>query len=83
VTIYTPCGCPLCGDTGFYGRIGVYEIMEMTPELKQIISLKGSTEQIKAKALEQGMHTLRMSAAQYVQDGVTTVEEMLKVSFEG
>lgn len=82
-TIYSPCGCPLCGDTGFYGRIGVYEIMEMTPELKQIISHKGSTEQIKAKALEQGMHTLRMSAAQYVLDGVTTVEEMLKVSFEG
>ena len=54
----------------------------MTPELRQIITAKGSTEQIKAKALEQGMHTLRMSAADYVLEGITTVDEMMKVSFE-
>lgn len=83
ITIYEPCGCPLCGDTGFYGRIGVYEIMEMTPDLKQIITARGSTESIKRQALRQGMHTLRMSAAQYVREGVTTIDEMLKVSFEG
>lgn len=83
VTIYEPCGCPLCGDTGFFGRIGVYEIMEMTPDLKQIITARGSTESIKRQALRQGMHTLRMSAAQYVREGVTTIDEMLKVSFEG
>ncbi|MDD3347412.1 ATPase, T2SS/T4P/T4SS family [Oscillibacter sp.] len=83
ITVYTPCGCPLCGETGFYGRIGVYEIMEMTPELKKIITARGSAEQIKEKALKQGMRTLRMSAAKYVLDGVTTIDEMLKVSFEG
>ncbi len=82
VTIYNAGGCPLCSETGFFGRIGVYEIMEMTPELKKIITARGSTEEIKTAALAQGMHTLRMSAAQYVMDGVTTVEEMLKVSFE-
>lgn len=83
ITVYDPCGCPLCGDTGFYGRIGVYEIMEMTPELKNIITSRGSTEQIRDAALTQGMHTLRMSAAYYVLEGVTTVDEMLKVSFDG
>ncbi|MGM9521956.1 MAG: GspE/PulE family protein [Oscillospiraceae bacterium] len=82
VTIYDACGCPLCNETGFFGRIGVYEIIEMTPELRQIITAKGSTEQIKAKALEQGMHTLRMSAADYVLEGITTIDEMMKVSFE-
>ncbi len=82
VTIYRACGCPLCSETGFYGRIGVYEIMEMTPELKKIVTARGSTEEIKTTALRQGMHTLRMSAAQYVLEGVTTIEEMLKVSFE-
>ena len=81
-TVYQPCGCPLCSETGFFGRIGVYEIMEMTPELKKIITAHGSTDEIKAAALAQGMHTLRMSAAQYVLEGVTTIEEMLKVSFE-
>ena len=82
MTIYRACGCPLCSETGFYGRIGVYEIMEMTPELKKIVTARGSTEEIKTTALRQGMHTLRMSAAQYVLEGVTTIEEMLKVSFE-
>lgn len=82
ITIYNAAGCPLCSDTGFFGRVGVYEIMEMTPELKKIITSRGSTEEIKLAALAQGMHTLRMSASQYVIDGVTTVEEMMKVSFE-
>ena len=82
VTVYDPCGCPLCNETGYYGRIGVYEIIEMTPELRQIITEHGSTEQIETMAMSQGMHTLRMSAAEYVLEGVTTVDEMLKVSFD-
>ena len=82
VTVYDPCGCQLCGDTGYFGRIGVYEMIEMTPELRHIITTRGSTEQIKSMGLKQGMHTLRMSAGEYVQEGVTTIDEMLKVSFE-
>jgi type IV pilus assembly protein PilB len=82
VTVYDPCGCQLCGDSGYYGRIGVYEMIEMTPELRHIITTRGSTEEIKAMGLKQGMHTLRMSAAEYVQEGITTIDEMLKVSFE-
>ncbi|HWP80558.1 MAG TPA: ATPase, T2SS/T4P/T4SS family [Candidatus Acidoferrum sp.] len=81
-TVYEPCGCPLCGETGFYGRVGVYEIMEITPALRKIISARGTTEEIKKMALEEGMHTLRMSASSYVLDGTTTIGEMLKVSFE-
>ena len=82
VTVYDPCGCQMCSDTGFFGRIGVYEIIEMTPELRHIITNRGSTEEIKAMGLAQGMHTLRMSATEYVLEGITTIEEMLKVSFE-
>ena len=81
-TVYDPVGCPLCGDTGYYGRTGVYEIMNISPKLKHVISSKGSTEQIKAAALEEGMHTLRMSAAEYVLDGTTTISEMVRISFE-
>lgn len=82
LTIYEPCGCPKCADTGYFGRIGVYEIMEISQEMKRIISREDGTEAIKNQALKEGMHTLRMSAAEYVLDGITTVSEMLRVSFE-
>lgn len=82
VTIYEPCGCPKCAETGYYGRIGVYEIMEISPEMKRIISGMEGTEAIKNQALKDGMHTLRMSAAEYVLDGTTSISEMLRVSFE-
>lgn len=82
VIVHDPVGCPLCGDTGYYGRIGVYEIMEISPRLRQIITARGSTEEIKRAALEEGMHTLHRSAVEYVLDGVTSIPEMLKVSFE-
>lgn len=81
-TIYEPCGCVQCDNTGYKGRIGVYEIMEITPELRPLISHKASAEEIKQVALSQGMHTLRMSASQYVKDGTTSISEMIKVSFD-
>lgn len=82
VTIYEPCGCAKCDGTGFKGRIGVYEIMEVTQPLKSIISRNGDVEAIKDKALEEGMNTLRMSATEYVIEGITSVSEMIKVSFD-
>ncbi len=82
VTIYEPCGCPRCDGTGFKGRIGVYEIMEVSQPLKSIISKGGTAEDIKNKALEEGMNTLRMSATKYVLEGITSVQEMMRVSFD-
>lgn len=82
VTVYEPCGCVKCDGTGFKGRIGVYEIMEVTQSIKNIISKHGEAEAIKNKALEEGMSTLRMSATEYVLEGITSVNEMMKVSFD-
>lgn len=82
VTIYEPVGCSKCGQTGYRGRIGVYEIMEMTPNLKVIVSKEGTSERIKEQALKEGMKTLRMSATEYVLDGTTSMHEMMKVSFD-
>lgn len=82
VTVYEPCGCSKCDGTGFKGRIGVYEIMEVTQPIKSIISKNGEAEAIKNKALEEGMNTLRMSATEYVLEGITSVNEMMKVSFD-
>lgn len=82
VDIYEPGGCGRCENTGYKGRIGVYEIMEITPQLKSIISKGGDAEDIKNQALKEGMYTLRMSATELVLDGTTSINEMLKVSFE-
>jgi len=82
VQIYEPCGCIQCDQMGYKGRIGVYEIMEMTPELKRIISKNGDADEIRDQALKDGMHTLRMSATEYVLNGITSFSEMMKVSFD-
>jgi len=81
-TVYDPVGCSYCGESGYYGRIGVYEIMEMSPQLKRVITARGSTELIKETAMQEGMKTLHMSAAEYVLEGVTSISEMVKISFE-
>lgn len=80
VEIYDAVGCQMCGETGYYGRIGLYEIIEMTPELKRIIFKKGSTDEIKNEALKSGMSTIQMSAARNVLEGITTISETMKVS---
>lgn len=82
LTVYEAGGCPKCDNTGYRGRIGVYEIMEMTPALKTIISRGGGADEIREQALAEGMHTLRMSAAEYVEDGITSIGEMMRVSFD-
>lgn len=80
--LYEPCGCGRCDNSGYRGRIGVYEIMEVTPALKSIISKGGDAEDIKNQALKEGMYTLRMSATELVMDGTTSISEMMKVSFD-
>ncbi len=80
--LYRPCGCGHCNQTGYKGRIGVYEIMTITPKVRQAIARNGSTEDIKNAALSEGMHTLRMSSSAMAIRGVTSFSEMLKVSFD-
>lgn len=82
ITIYEPCGCAKCENTGFKGRIGVYEIMKMTPTLKKIISRREGADVLKDKAIEEGMRTLRMSGSEYVLDGTTSFAEVVRISFD-
>jgi len=77
-----PKGCPQCNDTGFSGRRGVYEIMEISPKLKSMISKRASAEELKEVALSEGMNTLRMSAAKLVREGLIPISEMIGVSAE-
>ena len=81
VVLYDPVGCTNC-NKGYKGRIGVYEIMEISPRLKKIISHKEDSEVLKKAALEEGMSTLRMSSVRCCLQGITSYSEMLRVSFE-
>lgn len=82
ITLYEPCGCSKCENTGYKGRIGVYEIMKMTPTLKKIISRREGADVLKDKAIEEGMRTLRMSGSEYVLDGTTSFAEVVRISFD-
>ena len=82
VLIYEPCGCPQCDNTGYKGRIGVYEIMRISPEIKRAVAARARTDEIKEMALDEGMKTLRMGATKYVLEGITSFSEMTKVSFD-
>lgn len=82
LVVYEPKGCHHCNNTGYFGRIGVYEIMEITPKLKEVISRKGNASEIKDVALSEGMQTLKMAASRYVLEGITSIAEMKRITFE-
>ncbi len=75
-------GCPACNGSGYKGRVALYEVMMVTDELKELVLEGASTEEIKRGAIRDGMKTLRMSGLTKVKEGVTTIEEVLRVSFE-
>lgn len=80
--IYEPVGCERCDNTGYSGRIGIYEIMKITPPLKELISKNASVSELKQMGIREGMHTLRQSATMLVIKGITSVHEMIKTTFE-
>lgn len=82
LTIYEPCGCKLCNQTGYLGRIGIYEIMTISPKIKKMITNRESAEEITKVAIEEGMNTLKSAASNYVRQGISSVSEMLKVTYE-
>jgi len=81
ITCYKGEGCNSCGGTGYKGRIALYEVMVANDEVKEVILQGGTTFEIKEAAVKGGMKTLRMSGLQKIKDGVTTIEEVLRVTF--
>jgi type IV pilus assembly protein PilB len=71
-------GCDVCNNTGYKGRVGLYEVMEVTDELRELILVGASGLELKRKAVEEGMITLRRSGLFKVMDGVTTIEEVAR-----
>ena len=75
-------GCSLCNNSGYKGRIGIYEIMEISPEIKNLIDKKAPESEIENVAKIQGMIILRHACITKVKQGITTIDEMMRVTYE-
>ncbi|MBN8554717.1 MAG: type IV-A pilus assembly ATPase PilB [Deltaproteobacteria bacterium] len=73
-------GCSNCSNTGYKGRVALYEVMIMKDELKEFILNGASTAELKREAIRLGMQTLRMSAVNKIRDGITTIEETVRTT---
>ncbi len=80
--VYKGKGCSLCNNTGYKGRVGLYEVMPMKEELKELVLSRASTSEIKKEAIRLGMKTLRQSGIAKIKEGVTTIEEVLRSTIE-
>jgi type IV pilus assembly protein PilB len=80
VKIFRGRGCKGCSNTGYRGRIALYEVMPFMDPLKELVLQGASTAELKAEMIRQGLKTLRMSGLTKIMDGVTTPEEVLRVS---
>jgi type IV pilus assembly protein PilB len=75
-------GCPICSNTGYKGRLGLYEVMSMKEEIKELILSRASTSEIKKEAIRLGMKTLRQSGIHKIRAGATTIDEVLRATME-
>jgi type IV pilus assembly protein PilB len=78
-TLWRPTGCAACSNTGYRGRIGLYEVMQMTEEIERLTVERASAEAIKAVAMQQGMMTLRDDGLEKCRMGITSIEEVARV----
>jgi type II secretory ATPase GspE/PulE/Tfp pilus assembly ATPase PilB-like protein len=82
ITLFRAKGCDKCQQTGYRGRIGVYELLLMNDEMKSLINSGLSAEALKKNPLISGMKTLRESGFELVSRGLTTIEEIFRVTVE-
>ena len=81
-TVYKGRGCSICSNTGYKGRIGLYEVMPLRDELKELVLSRASTVEIKKEAIRLGMKTLRMAGITKIKEGMTTIEEILRTTMD-
>jgi type IV pilus assembly protein PilB len=78
VKAFKPVGCNECNNTGYKGRTGLFEVMEVSQAIKDLILAKAQSREIKAKAIAEGMVTLRGSGLAKIKQGITSIEEVLR-----
>lgn len=80
LTLYKGKGCKVCHYTGYYGRLGVFEVLEVSKDIREMIAGKADSEAINKKAIDEGMNTMLDDGIEKVIKGLTTVEEVLRVT---
>jgi len=75
-------GCAHCRNTGYYGRTGIFEILEMKQNIRKLVFDNHNQEQVRALAIANGMDTLRDAALKKIFTGVTTIQEMMRVTVQ-
>ncbi|NLM34819.1 MAG: Flp pilus assembly complex ATPase component TadA, partial [Clostridiales bacterium] len=81
IKLYRGVGCLKCDETGYSGRLGVYEILEVTKEIRDLITKKADVEEIKQAAIRNGMKTIRKACENLVLNGRTTIDELIRTAF--
>jgi type IV pilus assembly protein PilB len=71
-------GCSNCNNTGYRGRVGLYEVVEVSEEIRELILSGASAMELRRKAIEEGMISLRQSGLEKIRNGITTVEEVVR-----
>lgn len=80
IKVYHGKGCEVCGNTGYKGRVAIYEVLQVTPKIRELVLRNASSDDIKKQAIKDGMKTLRMCALTKVAQGLTTLEEAVSNS---
>jgi type II secretory ATPase GspE/PulE/Tfp pilus assembly ATPase PilB-like protein len=80
--LYRGAGCQECRNTGYRGRTGIYELFVITEDVRSLMLRRASSREIRRHAIEEGMNTLRLDGWQRAREGVTTIEEILRVTQE-
>ena len=80
--VYKGKGCAICSGTGYKGRVGLYEVMVMKEEVKELVLSRSSASEIKKEAIRLGMKTLRQSGIHKAKEGLTTIEEVLRATMD-
>lgn len=81
IQIYKGKGCPKCNNTGYKGRVGLFEVMQISPTVRDMILSGASVAEIRKQCIEEGMLTLRQSGLAKIHNGVTTIEEVIRETF--
>jgi type IV pilus assembly protein PilB len=81
VKLFRGRGCPTCSNTGYKGRLALYEVMPISERIKDLVLQGATATELKQAAVEDGMFSLRMSGLRKIEDGMTTIEEVVRVTF--
>jgi type II secretory ATPase GspE/PulE/Tfp pilus assembly ATPase PilB-like protein len=80
MAFYRKRGCPRCGQTGYKGRIGIFQLLAMSEQLETLAAAKASREELERAAIEEGMRTLWDDGIAKVASGLTSIEELTRVT---